>query len=67
MRIYMSMLSALKCVMNGRALAPPAILCSVGVSTSVYPCASKKLRIVRKMVARLRKVSLTPSFTIKST
>ena len=35
MRMYMSQSSALKCVMNGLALAPPAMLCRVGVSTSV--------------------------------
>ena len=35
MRMYMSMSSVLWCVMNGRAAAPPAMVLSTGVSTSI--------------------------------
>ena len=65
--MYMSWFRALKCVMNGRADAPPAMLCSVGVSTSVYPASSSTRRSVRSTVARCRNVSFTPSFTTRST
>ena len=34
MRRYRSMSSALWCVLNGRATAPPGIGCIIGVSTS---------------------------------
>ena len=50
-----------------RADAPPAIICSVGVSTSVYPLSSSMCLIVRSTVALCRNVSLTPSFTMRST
>ena len=37
MRMYISMSSALWCVMKGRAVAPPDSGWSTGVSTSVKP------------------------------
>ncbi len=67
MRMYMSMSSALKWVMNGRAEAPPGMFCRIGVSTSVYPCSSKNLRMVRSTVARFTNVCFTPSLTMRST
>jgi len=33
-RRYISISSALWCVMNGLAIAPPGVICSIGVSTS---------------------------------
>src|SRR5213079_1938816 len=38
--------SALWCVLNGRAMAPPGIGCIIGVSTSRKPRASRNVRIV---------------------
>src|SRR5437868_6327020 len=39
------MSSALWCVLNGRAMAPPGIGCIIGVSTSRKPRASRNARI----------------------
>ena len=39
--------SALWCVTNGRAIAPPYSGCSTGVSTSTYPSSSRNARIWR--------------------
>ena len=54
-------------VMKGLAAAPPAFETSIGVSTSIKPCASRYLRIALMIRERLIKVSLTSSFMIRST
>ena len=45
------MSSALWCVRNGRAIAPPAIGCIIGVSTSRYPRASRNVPQRREHLA----------------
>ena len=47
------MSSALWCVTNGRAAAPPAIGCIIGVSTSTKPRASRNARIAVTTFARI--------------
>mmetsp|Transcript_29697 Transcript_29697/g.82980 ORF Transcript_29697/g.82980 Transcript_29697/m.82980 type:complete len:235 (-) Transcript_29697:297-1001(-) len=59
--------SALWCVTNGRASAPPASVCSTGVSTSRNPRRPSSLRREESILARATKVSLTPGVTIMST
>ena len=59
--------SALKCVSKGRAAAPPGLDTSMGVSTSMKPCASRKRRMQEMIFDRLIKVSFTSGFMIRST
>ena len=47
---------ALWCVTNGRAAAPPAMACSVGVSTSTKPRSSRMLRMAATIFERPRNV-----------
>ena len=44
MRMYMSRSRVLWWVMKGRAVAPPEMVLSTGVSTSMYPRSSRKAR-----------------------
>ena len=67
MRIYMSISSALWCVMNGRAEAPEAVVLSTGVSTSMKPLAFRRLRISAMIFERFTNVSRTSGFTMRST
>ena len=46
--------------MNGRAAAPPAMACRIGVSTSMYPFELKYSRMELYTLLRLMKISLTP-------
>ena len=59
-----SSLSALKCVSNGLAAAPPALETRIGVSTSMNPCPSKYFLIALRILERLINVSLTSGFMI---
>ena len=52
---------------NGLAAAPPALDTSIGVSTSMKPCASRYLRMLLMILERLIKVSFTSGFIIRST
>ena len=67
MRSLSGMSSALEWVRNGRADAPPAIVSSVGVSTSKKPRASMKRRISATMRDRAIITSRTCGLTIRST
>src|SRR5579859_1955587 len=53
-------------VTNGRAAAPPAIGCIIGVSTSMYPRPSKNFLSSRTIRARVSKISRDLSVAIKS-
>src|SRR2546428_4774104 len=53
--------SALWCVLNGRAMAPPGIGCIIGVSTSRKPRASRNFRIAATSRARSTKIVRTSS------
>ncbi len=66
-RMYISMSKALWCVMKGRAVAPPGMVWSTGVSTSNAPRASRKSRMLFTILVRWMKVSLTPALTTRST
>ena len=61
------MSSALWCVTNGLAAAPPGIGCIMGVSTSRKPRASKKARIAAMSRLFITKASRTWGLTIRST
>ena len=59
--------SALKCVSNGRAAAPPALATSMGVSTSIKPLSSRKRRMQAMILERLINVSLLSGLVMRST
>ncbi|CRZ48322.1 Uncharacterised protein [Vibrio cholerae] len=61
------MSSALWCVMNGRALAPPGITCIIGVSTSMNCFEIMKLRMADITLERTMKALREFSLTIRST
>ena len=61
------MSSALWCVMNGFAAAPPGIGCSIGVSTSMKPLSCMKRRIDEIAAVRALNVRRVSSFMIRST
>ena len=61
------MSSALWCVTNGRAAAPPGIGCIIGVSTSRKPRATKNSRIACTICERLTNTSRDSSLVIRST
>ncbi|MNN90015.1 hypothetical protein D3C81_2079060 [compost metagenome] len=65
MNICMS--SALWCVMNGLAAAPPGIGCSIGVSTSMKPASAIWRRSDEIALVRARKVLRVSGDTIRST
>ena len=65
--IYISKFNVLWCVLNGLALAPPAIVLKIGVSTSKNPLLSKYSFNALIALLRLIKLSFTSGFTIKST
>ncbi len=67
MRRYMAWSSALWCVTNGLALAPPGIGCSMGVSTSMKPLAIMKARMEPSASLRARKRLRAASSVIRST
>src|SRR3990170_3075700 len=58
---------ALWWVTNGRAVAPPATVCIIGVSTSRKSRFARKERMKETIRARRRKISRTSSLTIRST
>ena len=58
---------ALWWVTNGRAVAPPATVCIIGVSTSRKSRVVRKERMKATIRARRRKISRTSSLTIRST
>ena len=66
MRRYSFMSSALWCVENGRARAPPAIGCIIGVSTSRKPRASKKRRIAETVRLRISNTRRESGLTTRS-
>ena len=66
MRRYSLMSSALWWVMNGRARAPPAIGCIIGVSTSRKPRVVRNSRIADTVRLRVSKVFRTSGFTARS-
>ena len=57
---------ALWCVTKGRASAPPAIGCIIGVSTSRKPRASKKRRIADTVRLRTSNTRRDSGFTARS-
>jgi hypothetical protein len=63
----MSTSSALWCVTNGRAAAPPGIACIIGVSTSMNPAASRKSRSQRTMRVRVSNTARLAGLMIRST
>ena len=65
-RMYMSTSSALWCVMNGRAAAPPAWESSTGVSTSVKPRSTSTRRTVAMTDERMSNVRRVSGSTIRS-
>ncbi len=60
------MSSALWCVMKGRAIAPPAIGCIIGVSTSRYPRPVMNSRIAATMRPRVSNVRRESGLTMRS-
>ena len=60
------MSSALWCVTNGRAAAPPGIGCIIGVSTSRKPRAIMNARIAWMMRLRTAKVRRASSLVMRS-
>ena len=60
------MSSALWCVTKGRAIAPPASGCIIGVSTSRYPRPSRKRRMQRTIAARLSNTSRDSGLATRS-
>ena len=66
MRRYKSRSSALWCVMNGFAAAPPAWLCKIGVSTSTYPASSSTARSAETTRERVRNRSFDSGEAIVS-
>ena len=54
-------------VSKGRATAPPASGCIIGVSTSRKPRSAKKRRTKSTTRVRVRKVSRVSSFMMRST
>jgi hypothetical protein len=67
MRRKRSMSRVLWWVTKGRAAAPPATTCIIGVSTSTNPRASMKRRISAIIRLRARKVRRTSGFAMRST
>ena len=65
-RRVMSWSNALRCVVNGRAAAPPWISCSIGVSTSTKSKPSSVARTDRSTAARSRTMSRASCRTIRS-
>ena len=65
-RIVMSMSKALRCVRNGRAAAPPWIVCSTGVSTSRKPSLCRVSRMDRMTAERVRRLSRASWRTMRS-
>ena len=61
------MSSALWCVTNGFAAAPPGIGCSIGVSTSMKFAFAMKLRIDVNAFVRATNVLRVSGVTIRST
>ena len=61
------MSSALWCVMKGLAAAPPGIVCSIGVSTSMKSFSSMKRRIDDIAAVRALKMRRVSSLMIRST
>ena len=61
------MSSALWCVVNGLAEAPPGMGCSIGVSTSIKPFSTIKSRTAFIALVRLTKVSRVSGETMRST
>ena len=60
------MSSALWCVTKGRAAAPPATGCIIGVSTSMNPRASRNARMAVTAFARISKARRESGLTIRS-
>ena len=60
------MSSVLWCVRNGRALAPPAIGCIMGVSTSRYPRAVMNSRSAATTRLRVSNTRRESGLTIRS-
>ena len=54
-------------VMNGRALAPPCIRCSIGVSTSMNSRPSRKSRSAATAALRMCSISCAAGLMIRST
>jgi hypothetical protein len=54
------MSNVLWCVMNGRAVAPPAMGCSIGVSTSTKPWSHRRWRMrwTHDVAAHLQQLAL---------
>ena len=61
------MSSALWCVMNGRAAAPPATACIIGVSTSTKPRSTRKRRSAAIVAKRISKTRRASSLAMRST
>ena len=53
--------------MNGFAVAPPAIGCSTGVSTSMKPRSARNRRIAPMAAKRMSKTRRASSFAMRST
>ena len=64
--MYSVMSRSLWCVMKGFAVAPPAIMFIMGVSTSMKSWSSRYLRMERMMFERVTKMSRTSGFMIRS-
>ena len=60
------MSSALWCVMNGRAAAPPAAASSTGVSTSVNPRSDSTRRTAPITAERMSNTRRVPGLAIRS-
>ena len=60
------MSSAKWCVTNGRASAPPAITCIIGVSTSRYPRVSRNVRSAASVALRASNTRRASGLTIRS-
>ncbi len=60
------MSNAFEWVTNGRAEAPPWIVCSIGVSTSRYSCAANVARRLAFTAARVRTVVRAVSRVMRS-
>ncbi|MNV62388.1 hypothetical protein D3C71_1549330 [compost metagenome] len=67
MRRYISCSSALWCVTNGLALAPPGMGCSMGVSTSRKPWLTMNSRSALTALLRAMKRLRACSSVIRST
>ena len=66
MRRKRSTSSALWWVTKGRAAAPPAMGCIIGVSTSTYPRSSRKRRMADTIALRRTKVRRTSGLATRS-